>query len=130
MLENNSPQPPTTCNFKFSMISFLKENMRDNLPIVVRGIASVDDALKAAEFGASAVWLSEKPLFHRSATSPISLLHNVAQCLANLHPNCSVFLQGGVRRGTDVLKSTALGAKAVFIDNDTLLWGLVRDGSP
>ena len=33
-----------------------------------------------------------------------------------------------MRRGTDVLKGLALGAKAVFVDNDTLLWGLVRDG--
>ncbi len=37
-------------------------------------------------------------------------------------------MQGGVRRGTDVLKSVALGANAVFVDMDSVLWGLVRDG--
>ena len=50
--------------------------------------------------------------------------------MQNLHPQCQVFIQGGVRRGTDVLKGVALGAKAVFVDNDTLLWGLTRDGNP
>ena len=88
VLENKPAPTPTNCNFKFQMISYLKDNMKSDLPIVIRGIASVDDALKAAEFGASAVWLSEKPHFNRSASSPISLLHNVAQCLANLHPTC------------------------------------------
>ena len=38
-------------------------------------------------------------------------------------------MQGGVRRGTDVLKGVALGAKAVFVDTDSVLWGLVRDGN-
>lgn len=99
------------------------------MPVVVRGIACLDDALRAAECGAGAVWLSEKNHFG-SATSPISLVHNTAQTLASLHPSCEVFVQGGVRRGTDVLKGLALGAKAVFVDNDTLLWGLVRDGNP
>lgn len=40
-----------------------------------------------------------------------------------------MFVQGGVRRGTDVLKSVALGASAVFVDMDTVIWGLVRDGN-
>ena len=57
-------------------------------------------------------------------------MHNIAQTLAALQPHCEVFVQGGARRGTDVLKGVALGAKAVFVDNDTVLWGLVRDGNP
>ena len=112
------------------MVSFLKENLPGAaLPVVVRGIASVDDALKAAEAGANAVWITEKPHFSRSAATPISILHSISQSLASLHPGCEVFLQGGARRGTDVLKGMALGAKGVFIDNDTLLWGLYRDGN-
>ena len=49
--------------------------------------------------------------------------------MSNLHSSCQVFIQGGVRRGTDVLKGLALGAKAVFVDHDTVLWGLLRDGN-
>lgn len=96
--------------------------------MVVRGIATLDDALVAAEHGASAVWLTEK-VHLKSAASPISLVQNIATTLANLHPQCHVFAQGGVRRGTDVLKSVAMGANAVFLDIDTVLWGLVRDGN-
>ena len=124
-----SPRTPTKCNFKFEMIGELRRVLQsETMPVIVRGIASVDDALRAAESGASAVWLTEKNHF-KSSTSPISILHNVAQCLNNLHPNCQVFLQGGVRRGTDVLKGVALGANAVFLDADTVLWGLIRDGN-
>lgn len=88
----------------------------------------MEDALTAAEFGASAVWLTEKVNL-RSAISPISLVHNIVTTLTSLHPALEVYVQGGVRRGTDVLKSAALGAKAVFLDIDTVLWGLVRDGN-
>ena len=98
------------------------------IKVGVRGISNLDDALKAADFGASAIWLTEK-VHSRSAMSPISLIHNIGEALANLHPGVEVFMQGGVRRGTDILKSVALGAKAVFLDLDTVLWGLVRDGN-
>ena len=77
-----SPQPPTKCNFKFEMISELRRVLEsETMPVIVRGIASVDDALRAAESGASAVWLSEKNHF-KSSTSPISILHNIAQCMS------------------------------------------------
>ena len=124
----DSPQPATKCNFKFSMIGLLKQELGADLLVIVRGIASLDDALRAAESGASAVWITEKNHF-ASASSPISIVHNIAQCLANLQPKCEVFIQGGIRRGTDLLKGIALGANAVFIDNDTLIWGLLRDGN-
>ena len=49
--------------------------------------------------------------------------------LFRLDPSVEIFMQGGVRRGTDVLKAMALGARAVFLDIETVLWGLVRDGN-
>ena len=111
------------------MLKTLREQLADrNLQIIVRGITSIEDALTAAEQGASAIWITEKAHL-QSAATPISILHNIALTLANLHPNCSVFMQGGIRRGTDVLKAVAMGAKAVFLDIDTVMWGLVRDGN-
>ena len=45
----DSPEPPTKCNFKFSMIAALKQELGTAMPVIVRGIASVDDAMKAAD---------------------------------------------------------------------------------
>mmetsp|Transcript_2113 Transcript_2113/g.2832 ORF Transcript_2113/g.2832 Transcript_2113/m.2832 type:complete len:182 (-) Transcript_2113:33-578(-) len=126
--QENSPAPWTSCKFSFHMIPYLREYVKRDLKIVIRGITSVDDALTAAEKGANAVWISEKAHL-RSAASPISTVHNIAQTLASLHPSCEVILQGGARRGIDVLKAVALGAKAVCVDTDLLMWGLCRDGN-
>ena len=46
-----------------------------------------------------------------------------------INPNVDVFLDGGIREGTDVLKALALGAKMVFIGRP-VLWGLAFDGQP
>ena len=105
----DSPEPWTTCRFNFKMISFLHEQVSPDLRVIVRGINSVDDALKAAESGASAVWISEKTHL-RSAPSPISITYNISQTLKQLHPKCEVIMQGGVRRGVDALKAVAMGA--------------------
>ena len=59
------------------MIPFLREQISPDLKVIVRGINSVDDALKAAESGANAIWISEKTHL-RSAPSPISITYNIA----------------------------------------------------
>ena len=38
-------------------------------------------------------------------------------------------MQGGVRRGVDALKAVAMGARAVALDADSVLWGIIRDGN-
>ncbi len=124
----DSPQPPNKCNFKFQMIKFLKEQIKPDLKIIVRGIATSEDAMKATKSGANAIWVAERNHL-RSAASPISILNDIQQKIFRLDPRIEVFMQGGVRRGTDVLKAMALGARGVFLDVDTLLWGLVRDGN-
>ena len=98
------------------------------LAVVVRGIMTVEDALKAAESGASAVWVSNDGSFFPSAPSPISVLPYIAAALKRTHPHVEVFLQGGVRRGTDVLKAIAFGASAVFLDQEFPLWAILNSG--
>jgi 4-hydroxymandelate oxidase len=61
-----------------------------------------------------------------SAVATAEALPEVARAAGG---RCEVYLDGGVRRGTDVLKALALGARAVFVGRP-LLWGLAADGEP
>jgi 4-hydroxymandelate oxidase len=97
------------------------------LPVVVKGVVRADDAARAAEHGASAVVVSNhggRQLDTAPAT--IDALPAIADAVAG---RCEVLLDGGVRRGTDVVKALALGARAVLVGRP-ILWGLAVDGAP
>jgi 4-hydroxymandelate oxidase len=95
------------------------------LPIVLKGIVHPQDARSAVERGVDAVAVSNhggRQLDTVPAT--IELLPPVADAVGGAVP---LLLDGGVRRGTDVLKALALGADAVAIGRP-VLWGLAVDG--
>jgi 4-hydroxymandelate oxidase len=95
------------------------------LPILVKGIVRADDAKRAAEAGASGIVVSNhggRQLDTAPAT--IDVLASITQAVGN---RIDVLLDGGIRRGTDVVKALALGARAVQIGRP-VLWGLATDG--
>jgi isopentenyl diphosphate isomerase/L-lactate dehydrogenase-like FMN-dependent dehydrogenase len=95
------------------------------LPLVVKGVMTAEDALLACEHGAGALVVSNhggRQLDGVAAT--IELLPEVVDAVAG---RIEVLLDGGVRRGTDVAKALALGARAVLIGR-AFLWGLAVDG--
>jgi 4-hydroxymandelate oxidase len=96
-----------------------------DLPIVVKGVLHPDDARLAVERGADAVIVSNHG-GRQLDTAPASIarLPLVADAVAGRVP---VLLDGGVRRGTDVVKALALGADAVAIGRPAL-WGLAAGG--
>ncbi len=61
-----------------------------------------------------------------SSVSTIDALSDVIKAVGN-NPQIDVYVDGGIRRGTDILKAVALGAKAVLIGRP-ILWGLAVDG--
>ncbi|HYU32237.1 MAG TPA: alpha-hydroxy acid oxidase [Thermoanaerobaculia bacterium] len=96
------------------------------LPLVIKGIVRPDDALRAAEAGAAAVIVSNhggRQLDTAPAT--IDVLPEVADALAG--QPVEVLMDGGVRRGTDILKALALGARAVLVGRP-VVWGLAAAG--
>jgi len=95
------------------------------LPVVVKGVCRADDARRAAEHGAKAVVVSNHG-GRQLDTAPATCdaLPYVADAVGDL---CEVYVDGGIRRGSDVLKAIALGARAVLVGRP-ILWGLCVGG--
>jgi isopentenyl diphosphate isomerase/L-lactate dehydrogenase-like FMN-dependent dehydrogenase len=95
------------------------------VPVVVKGIQAPADAVLAAEHGAAGVIVSNhggRQLDGVPAT--LDLLEPVVQAVGD---RLEVFVDGGVRRGTDVATALALGARAVLVGRPAL-WGLTAGG--
>ncbi|KAG7542381.1 FMN-dependent dehydrogenase [Arabidopsis thaliana x Arabidopsis arenosa] len=96
-----------------------------SLPILVKGVITAEDARIAVEYGAAGIIVSNhgaRQLDYVPAT--IVALEEVVKAVEGRIP---VFLDGGVRRGTDVFKALALGASGVFVGRPSL-FSLAADG--
>ena len=94
-------------------------------PFVIKGITSVEDARLAAEVGAHGISLSShggRQLDH--APSPMEVLQEVVDSVGD---KLEVFIDSGFRRGTDIIKALALGARACLIGRP-YLYGLTAGG--
>ncbi|NXN68399.1 HAOX1 oxidase, partial [Himantopus himantopus] len=102
-----------------------------SLPIVAKGILRADDAKEAVRIGVNGILVSNhgaRQLDGVPATvSTGAIIDVLPEIVEAVEGKVEVFLDGGVRKGTDVLKALALGAKAVFIGRP-LIWGLVYQG--
>lgn len=95
------------------------------LPVLVKGILRPDDAVLAVKHGASGVIVSNHGGRQLdTAVSPITALPDV---VAAIDGRAEVLMDGGVRRGTDIVKAIALGARAVLVGRP-ILWGMAVDG--
>jgi 4-hydroxymandelate oxidase len=95
------------------------------LPVLVKGIVRGDDAKRAVEAGASGIIVSNHG--GRQLDTSIASIDALPQVVEAVDGAVDVLMDGGVRRGTDVLKALALGAKAVCVGRP-VLWGLAVDG--
>jgi isopentenyl diphosphate isomerase/L-lactate dehydrogenase-like FMN-dependent dehydrogenase len=89
------------------------------LPFVVKGIMTLEDATAAVDAGAAAIVVSNhggRALDHTPAT--IEVLPRIAEAVGD---SVTVLADGGVRSGVDVLKFLALGAEAVFVGRPLLI---------
>ena len=97
-----------------------------SLPIVIKGILTAEDAQLAAEHGVDGIVVSNHGGRQLDTTLPaIEALSEVVEAVAG---RCEVYMDGGIRRGTDVLKALALGARAVLLGRP-VLWGLAANGA-
>jgi isopentenyl diphosphate isomerase/L-lactate dehydrogenase-like FMN-dependent dehydrogenase len=97
-----------------------------DLPIVLKGLLTAEDAELAVQHGMDGIIVSNhggRQLDGVAAS--IEALPEIVEAVAG---RCEVYLDGGIRRGTDVLKALALGARAVLVGRP-ILWGLAVNGA-
>ncbi|HWJ68099.1 MAG TPA: pre-mycofactocin synthase MftD [Nocardioides sp.] len=94
-------------------------------PFVLKGVCRVDDALRAVDAGVSGISVSNHGGNNLDGTpAAIRMVRPIAEAVGH---DIDVVMDGGVRRGSDVVKALALGAKAVLIGR-AYLWGLAANG--
>jgi L-lactate dehydrogenase (cytochrome) len=94
-------------------------------PFCIKGVMRADDARRAVDAGATAVAVSNHGGNNLDRTpASVRALPAIAAAVGS---QAEVLLDGGIRRGGDVVAAVALGAKAVMIGRP-VLWGLAADG--
>ncbi len=96
-----------------------------SLPILLKGILTAEDARLALSYGATGIIVSNHG--GRQLDSIVTGIEALPEVVEAVASRCEVYVDSGIRRGTDVLKALALGARAVLLGRP-VLWGLAVDG--
>ncbi len=107
----------------FDTIGWLRDV--SGLPVVVKGVLRGDDAKSCVGAGAAGVIVSNHG--GRQLDGAVATAEALREVVGAVGSEAEVFVDGGIRRGTDVLKAMALGARAVFVGRP-VLWGLTVAG--
>jgi glycolate oxidase len=105
-------------------VEWLQKTTR--LPVGLKGIMTARDAKRAVDMGVQVIWVSNhggRQLDHTQAS--IDALPAIVDAVGG---RAAIVIDGGFRRGTDVIKATALGATVVAMGRASL-WGLAADGA-
>jgi len=114
---------PSTPRMTFETITWLREAAK--VPVVVKGILRTDDAERAIQAGAQAIVVSNHG--GRALDGAMATLDALPAVVKAVNGRIPVLMDGGIRRGDDILKAVALGAKAVLIGRP-YCWGLAAFG--
>ena len=96
------------------------------VPVVVKGIMTADDARTATKTGARAIVVSSYG--HPGAPGRPAPLDVLADVVDAVEGRAEVLVDGGFRRGSDIMKALALGARAVLVGRP-VMWGLAAYGA-
>ncbi len=95
------------------------------LPLLLKGVLSSDDAKLAADAGVAGIVVSNHG--GRQLDGVVNALDVLPDIVSTVGDRVEVLMDGGIRRGTDVVKALALGARAVLLGRP-YVWGLAADG--
>lgn len=99
---------------------------RWKVPVIVKGLVTAEDAVLACDHGAAGVVVSNHG--GRQLDGSVASLEALPEVVDAVGDRCEVYLDGGVRRGTDVVMALALGARAVLVGRPAM-YGLAFGGS-
>jgi 4-hydroxymandelate oxidase len=106
------------------VIGWLAEE--SGLPVVVKGVLRGDDAAACLDAGAAAIVVSNHG--GRQLDGAVATAEALAEVVEAVAGRAEVYVDGGIRRGADVVKALALGARAVLIARP-VVWGLANGGA-
>jgi len=115
---------PGTTNLSWKYIDWLRSASK--VPIIVKGILNGEDAEAAVQHGADAIIVSNHG--GRAYDGAVPTLMALPECVDAVGGKIPVLLDGGIRRGSDILKALALGAKAVLVGRPPA-WGVSAFGA-
>lgn len=116
---------PHTPNMTWDYIEWLRGAC--DLPVIVKGVLAPEDAALAVQRGASAVVVSNHG--GRQLDGVVASLDALPDVVDAVGGKIPVLMDGGLRRGSDILKALGLGAQAVLVGRAPL-WGLAAFGQP
>ncbi len=109
----------------FDIIAWLRD-VSGGLPVVVKGVLRADDARACLDAGAAAIVVSNHG--GRQLDGAVATARALPEVVEAVAGRAEVYVDGGLRRGVDILRALALGARAVMIGRP-ILWGLACGGS-
>ncbi len=112
-----------TATVDWSLVDTLRSAA--TLPVIVKGVTTAGDATTAVSHGAQGVIVSNYGRTAASGQAPLEVVGRIAEAVGAQVP---VLLDGGIRRGSDVMKALALGARAVLVARPAM-WGLAAYGA-
>lgn len=116
-----------TNNISLNWTHIPKLKALSRMKLLIKGIETAEDARLCVENGVDGIIVSNHGgRAEESGRGTIDCLPEIVEAVGGRVP---VFLDGGIRRGTDIFKALALGAKAVFIGRP-YIWGLAAFGQP
>lgn len=116
---------PHTPNLTWDYIDWVRG--ATNLPVILKGVLAAEDAEMAVRRGASGIIVSNHG--GRQLDGVIATIDALPDVVDAVGGKVPVLMDGGIRRGSDILKALALGAKAVLVGRAPL-WGLAAYGQP
>ncbi len=119
-----SPSPKMALKFDWEIIKWIKK--KSDKPLILKGIISADDAKLAIKYKADSIWISNHG--GRMFNSGISSGEALISIKKNISKKIPIIVDGGVRRGSDIIKYLCLGANFVGIGRPAI-YGLVLNGS-
>ena len=117
--------PIASANLTWDDLAWIRD-AAPGLPLLLKGIVRGDDARRALDRGVDGIWLSNHG--GRQLDGNVATLDALADVAAAVRGEVPVILDGGIRRGTDIIKALALGADAVAIGRPQL-YGLAAGGA-
>ena len=112
------------CEITWATVEQLQQTTE--LPVILKGILTAEDAALAVEHGVAGIMVSNHG--GRQLDGVLAGIEALPEVVEAVSGRCEVFCDGGIRRGTDVIKALALGARAVLVGRP-ILWGLAVDGA-